>query len=54
MKDEENILEYFERVDTIVNVIRGLGVDVPENEIVEKILRALPMLCNPKVPTLKD
>jgi len=28
MKDEENISEYFERVDSIVNAIRGLGVEV--------------------------
>ena len=26
MKDEENILEYFERTDNIVNTIKGLGV----------------------------
>jgi phosphoenolpyruvate carboxylase len=26
MKDEENISEYFEIVDNIVNAIRGLGV----------------------------
>jgi hypothetical protein len=26
MKDEENISEYFERVDNIVNEIRSLGV----------------------------
>ena len=39
MKDEENILEYFERVDNILNAIKGLGVDAPKNEIVEKILR---------------
>ena len=25
MKEEENISEYFERVDNIVNVVRGLG-----------------------------
>ena len=54
MKDEENISEYFDRVDNIVNAIKGLGVDVVENEIVEKILRTLPMLYNPKVSTLED
>jgi hypothetical protein len=54
MKDEENISEYFERVDNIVNAIRGLGVEVSDNELVEKILRTLPMLYNPKVSTLED
>ena len=53
MKDEKNISEYFERVDNIVNAIRGPGVEVPDNEIVEKILRTLPMLYNPKVSTLE-
>jgi hypothetical protein len=54
MKDEENISEYFERVDNIVNTIRGLGVEVSDNDIVEKILRTLPILYNPKVSTLED
>jgi hypothetical protein len=53
MNDEENILEYFERVDNIINVIKGLGVEVSDNELVEKILRTLPMLYNPKVSTLE-
>jgi hypothetical protein len=34
MKDEENISEYFEIVDNIVNAIRGLGVEVSDNELV--------------------
>jgi hypothetical protein len=53
MKDEENILGYFKRVDNIVNAIIGLGVQVSENELVEKILRTLPILYNPKVSTLE-
>jgi hypothetical protein len=53
MKDEENISEYFERVDNIVNAIIGLGVEVSDNELVEKILRTLPMLYNPKVSTIE-
>jgi predicted AlkP superfamily phosphohydrolase/phosphomutase len=44
MKYEENIFEYFERVDNIINSIRGLGVEVSGNELVEKILRTLPIL----------
>jgi hypothetical protein len=54
MKDEENIFEYFERVDNIINSIRGLGVEVSRNELVEKILRMLPILYNPKVSALED
>jgi hypothetical protein len=54
MKDEENILEYFKRFDNIVNAFRGLGVEVSDNDLVEKILRTLPILYNPKVSTLED
>jgi hypothetical protein len=53
MKDEENISEYFERVDNIINSIRGLGVEVSDNELVEKIL-TLPIIYNPKVSSLED
>jgi hypothetical protein len=54
MKDEENISEYFERIDIIVNEIKGLGVEVSDNELVEKLLRTLPILYNPKVSSLED
>ena len=54
MKDEENILDYFERIDIIVNTIKGLAVEVPDYELVEKILRTLPMAYNPKVSTLLE
>jgi hypothetical protein len=53
-KDEENISKYFERVHNILNAIRGLGVEVSDNELVENILRTLPMLYKPKVSTLED
>jgi hypothetical protein len=54
MKDEENISEYFERIDNIVNAIRGLGVEVSYNDLVEKVLRTLPILYNLKVSSLED
>ena len=54
MKDEENISEYFERIENLVNAIKGLGVEVRDYELVEKILRTLPMAYNPKVSTLED
>ena len=38
MKEEENISEYFERIDEIVNAIQGLGAELEEIEIVEKVL----------------
>jgi hypothetical protein len=54
MKYEENIFEYFERFDNIINSISRLGVEVSDNELVEKILRTLPILYNPKVSALED
>ena len=36
IKEEENIYQYFERIDTIVNAVRGLGQNVSEDEIVDK------------------
>ena len=54
MKDEENILEYFETIDNLINTIKGLGVQLPDDELVEKVLRTLPMAYNPKLSTLED
>ena len=46
MKEEENITEYFERIDEIVNEIQGIGDDMEEREIVEKVLRSLLLSTN--------
>lgn len=54
MKEEENIFEYFERINELVNAIRGLGETVVDSEIVDKVIRTLPMAYNPKVSTLED
>ena len=54
MKDEENISEYLERIDEVVNVIRGLGETIEDIYIVDKVFRTLPMAYNPKVSTLED
>ena len=54
MKEEENIYQYFERIDTIVNAVRGLGQNVSDDETIDKVLRTFPMIYNPKVSTLED
>ena len=54
MKEEENILEYFERIDEIVNEVQGLWEELKEKEIVEKSLRSLPMIYNLKISTVED
>ena len=43
MKEEENIGEYLLRVDAVVNAIRGLGGELKEREVVDKVLITLPI-----------
>ena len=54
MKEKENITEYLLRVDEIVNVIRSLGGEIKEKEVVEKVLRTLLMRYDTKVSTLEE
>ena len=54
MKEEENIAEYLSRVNEIVNAIRGLGGVIKEREVVDKVLRTLPMKYDSKVSTIEE
>jgi hypothetical protein len=54
MKEDENIVAYFLRVDEIVNAIIGLGEEIEEYVIVQKVLRSLPMRFNPKISALEE
>ena len=54
MKEEENIALYILRVDEIVNVIRGIGGEIKEKDIVDKVLRTLPMRYDSKVSSLEE
>ena len=54
MKEEEKIAEYLLRVDEIVNVNRGLGGVIKEREVVDKVLRTLPMKYDSKLSTLEE
>jgi hypothetical protein len=54
MKEEENIVEYFHRVDEVVNSIRAAGEEVTDKPIVKKILRSLPMRYNAKISSIED
>jgi hypothetical protein len=54
MKEDEDIVAYFLRVDEIVNAIIGLGEEIKESVIVQKVLRSLPMRFNPKISTLEE
>jgi hypothetical protein len=54
MKEDEDITAYFLRVDETVNAIIGLGEEIEESVIVQKILRSLPMRFNPKISALEE
>jgi hypothetical protein len=54
MKEDEDIAAYFLQVDETVNAIIGLGEEIEESVIVQKVLRSLPMRFNPKISTLEE
>jgi hypothetical protein len=54
MKEDEDIIGYFLRVNEIVNAIIGLGEEIEESVIVQKVLRSLPMIFNPKISSLEE
>jgi hypothetical protein len=54
MKEDEDIATYFLRVDETMNAIIGLGEEIEESVIVQKILRSLPTRFNPKISTLEE
>ena len=54
MKKDEDITAYFLRVNETMNAIIGLGEEIKESVIVQKVLRSLPMRFNPKISTLEE
>ena len=54
MKEDENVASYFLHVDEIVNTLRGLGELVLEEEIVQKVMRFMPMQFEYKESVLED
>jgi hypothetical protein len=53
MKEDENIVAQFLRVDETVNEIIGLGEEIKEFLTVQKVLRYLPMIFYPKILALE-
>ena len=54
MKEEDNIGKYLLRVNEVVNAIRDLRGELKEREVVDKVLRTLPMKIDSKVSTLEE
>jgi hypothetical protein len=53
VKDKENVLSYFLRVDEIIKTIRGLGENVEEQMNVKTVLRYLFLIFDAKVFSIK-
>ena len=54
MKEDEDIAAYFLRVDETVNAIIGLGEEIKESVIVQKVLRSLPLWFDPNISALEE
>jgi hypothetical protein len=54
MKEEENIVKHFHRVDDVVNSIISTGEDLTNKTIVQNILRSLSMIYDAKISTIED
>ena len=52
MKEDENIAAYVLRVDEMVNVIKGMGEEIKEPIIFQKVLWSLPMRFDPNISSL--
>ena len=49
MEENEDIASYFLRIDEVVNTMRGLGENIKDINIVQKVLRSLPVRFNSKL-----
>ena len=54
MKEEENIAKYLLRVDEIVNTMRGLGEEVDDKIIIQRVLRSLPLRYDANISSIED
>ena len=54
MNEDEDIATYILRIHKLVNNIRGLGEEVDEAVVVQKILRTLPKRFNPNIYALEE
>ena len=54
MKEYGNIASYVLRVDETMNEIIGLGEEIEESVIVQKVLRSLPMRFDPQISSLEE
>ena len=54
MQEEEGIRSFLQKVDEMVNTLKGLGKGVNEHEVVQNVLRSLPIRFNTKVFAIEE
>ncbi|XVF26467.1 hypothetical protein REPUB_Repub14bG0018900 [Reevesia pubescens] len=54
MQPGEDMTTMFDRFTNIANKLKQLGKEIPENELVKKLLRSLPKSWKPKVIAIKE
>ena len=54
MVEEKDVAAYYQRVEEIVNTMRGLGKIMEPKLVVQKILKTLTPKYNPKLSAIKD
>jgi hypothetical protein len=54
MNEKEDIATYFRRVDEVFNAIRGLGEELDESLVVQKVLRSLLLKYYAKVSGIEE
>ena len=54
MKEDDYIAAYFLQFDETINEIIGLGEEIKEYVIFQKVLISLPMIFDPKISTLEE
>ena len=54
MNEDETVSKYFLRIEEIVNAMKGLGENIDEASLVQKMLRSFPERFNPKVSKIEE
>ena len=54
MNEDENVNKYLLRIEETVNAMKGLGKNINEASIVQKILRSFPKIFNPKISAIEE
>ena len=54
MNEDEDIAAFFLSVAEAMNIMIGLGEEIRESVVVQKLLRSLPPMFNPKVSAIEE